>query len=96
MGVLESMGVPEPQWILEKTEGGRLFWRRDTEEKRRVKFRCDVDVKEFHRAAHELEECDWSSQLTYGYQFLNISLTCAFCIAITVVLPWYILLGKRS
>ncbi|XP_022189585.2 uncharacterized protein LOC111048054 [Nilaparvata lugens] len=52
----------EPDWILDRRDSGRLFWRRDssgagaeagTTASNRVKFRCDVEILEFLRSEHE-------------------------------------------
>lgn len=58
----------------------------------RVKFRDDVEVKEFCRPDHELEEADWVNNLQ-GNNTFTVGVTCVFCIAVTVILPWYILIG---
>lgn len=31
---MEKFGVPEPQWILDRTDSGPLFWRRDQSEQK--------------------------------------------------------------
>lgn len=56
----------------------------------RVKFRYDVEVKEFSRAAHEFEDAEWAKDLEYS-GLLPVFLTCVFCIGITVLLPWYVI-----
>ncbi|KAJ8924715.1 hypothetical protein NQ315_000867 [Exocentrus adspersus] len=90
-----TIGVPEPQWILDQTGSGSLFWRRDSMGKNpRVKFRYEVEVKEFQRAAHELEESEWCHQIESS-SMLTMGMTCLFCITITVILPWYILIGNN-
>ncbi|GJQ67872.1 hypothetical protein Trydic_g16634 [Trypoxylus dichotomus] len=84
---MEKFGVPEPQWILDKAESGWLFWRREpTGNNARVKFRDDVEVVEFCRSEHELEEVEWPDNLqrTNG---LTMSMAFLFCIAITILLP---------
>ncbi|XP_017787098.1 PREDICTED: uncharacterized protein LOC108569873 [Nicrophorus vespilloides] len=93
MKVMEKFGVPEPQWILDRRDSGPLFWRRDTKEnKSRVKFRCDVEVLEFSRGEHELEEIEWPQNLQTSSN-LTMGMTLVMCIAITVLLPWYIIIG---
>ncbi|XP_060535778.1 uncharacterized protein LOC132707832 [Cylas formicarius] len=83
----------EPDWILERTASGRLYWRRDdgaSPPTRSVKFRHEVEVKEFRRDAHEFREPDWARpRLT----MLNLGVTCAICLTVTVILPWYLLGG---
>lgn len=56
----------------------------------RVKFRFDVEIKEFCRGEHELEAIEWPEELQSSSN-LAMGMTCLFCIAITVFLPWYII-----
>ncbi|RZC42097.1 uncharacterized protein BDFB_006486 [Asbolus verrucosus] len=96
MKVMEKIGaVPEPEWILDRAGSGPLFWRREsTENNSRVKFRYDVEVKEFQRGAHELEDAEWSKCIEET-NTLTMGLTCILCIAVTVMLPWYIMIGTN-
>lgn len=55
----------------------------------RVKFRFDVEIKEFCRKEYELEDAEWAQDLPQS-SHLTMGMTCLFCIAITVFLPWYI------
>ncbi|KAG8338086.1 hypothetical protein J6590_009370 [Homalodisca vitripennis] len=54
----------DPNWILDRRNSGKLFWRRDSGgERKRVKFRCDVEVLEYLRAeAERSHEHDWSDE----------------------------------
>jgi hypothetical protein len=52
----------------------------------------DVEVKEFQRGAHELEDAEWSMCIQES-NTLSMGLTCIICIAVTVMLPWYIMVG---
>ncbi|KAK4873096.1 hypothetical protein RN001_015125 [Aquatica leii] len=81
----------EPRWMLDRLDCGSLYWRRDNAgDKSRVKFRYDVEVKEFRKGEHEDMVADWieykesSSNLTMG-------MTAILCVMITVFLPWYII-----
>lgn len=97
---MEKFGVPEPQWILANTEAGR-FWRRedndndDTSKKCRVSFRCEPDIREFLRGEHELQEIEWPDDMNAPGSFI-MCMTCLFCIAISVILPWYIIGGGTT
>lgn len=53
--------LQDPNWILDRRNSGKLFWRRASlSEKNRVKFRCDVEVLEFLKSDAEHTQ-DWSS-----------------------------------
>jgi len=55
-----AAAMKDPNWILDRRNSGRLFWRRDSlSDRRRVKFRCDVEVLEFLKS--EAERSGWSS-----------------------------------
>ncbi|XP_044269938.1 uncharacterized protein LOC123014746 isoform X1 [Tribolium madens] len=85
--------VPEPEWILDRTGTGPLYWRRESPEcNSRVKFRFDVEVKEFQRSAHEFEDLEWSRCIEDS-NTLTMGLACIICITVTVMLPWYIMVG---
>ncbi|KAJ8956031.1 hypothetical protein NQ318_006307 [Aromia moschata] len=60
-----------------------------------VKFRYDVEVKEFQRGAHELEDAEWHRHHLQGSDIFSMGVTCLFCITVTVLLPWYILIGSN-
>lgn len=95
--MIESFGVAdsEPQWILDRaTETGPLFWRADgtTGKQTRVKFRCEVEVKEFRPEKHEFDfEEYWSEDQLPESSPLTMGMTGLFCMAITVMLPWYLM-----
>uniref|UniRef100_A0A1B6DIK8 Uncharacterized protein n=1 Tax=Clastoptera arizonana TaxID=38151 RepID=A0A1B6DIK8_9HEMI len=70
----------EPNWILDRRDSGRFFWRRascnstqsDTEEtpkykprSNRVKFRYDVEVLEFLKSDDVNDDDRWSSDEDY-------------------------------
>ncbi|XP_074034366.1 uncharacterized protein [Leptinotarsa decemlineata] len=93
MRSVEKFCLREPEWILDRIGSGPLFWRRDSSETNsRVRFRYDVDVKEFHRPSHELEDNSWLEQ---GAEILTASLCVTFCITVTVFLPWFLLVAKN-
>lgn len=78
----------EPKWSLDRRESsGQLFWRRDAS---KVKFRCEVEVLEYVKDPIE-------DQHTYDNDTLNktsllvVCVTCAAALAVTVVLPWYLM-----
>ncbi|XP_050295327.1 uncharacterized protein LOC126735401 [Anthonomus grandis grandis] len=90
----ENFKVPEPEWILDKNGNGHLIWRRDIEDKdsSRVKFKHDVEIKEFHRKSYELMEPPWTQEIDSPNIF-SMSFTCLVCVTISLVIPWYILSG---
>ncbi|XP_075217609.1 uncharacterized protein LOC142322425 [Lycorma delicatula] len=57
-----------PNWILDRRDSGKLFWRRDSAGipsengtvVNRVKFRCDVEILEFFKSEEETAE-DYST-----------------------------------
>ncbi|XP_022915791.1 uncharacterized protein [Onthophagus taurus] len=93
MEIMENITAPEPHWILDQAESGSMYWRRDpAENKARVRFRYDVEIREFYRNDHELEEIEWpEKQLTPAHNTLTTMSMTLFCIAVTVLLPWYIM-----
>lgn len=56
----------------------------------RVKFLCEVDVKEFYRAEHEMDDTDINDDTNESRGIVTL-MTGVFCVAITVMLPWYII-----
>lgn len=53
----------DPNWILDRRDSGRLFWRRESavpsdngSAVNRVKFRCDVEILEFMKSDEEIAE----------------------------------------
>ncbi|CAH0546827.1 unnamed protein product [Brassicogethes aeneus] len=96
MEVMDKLVIPEPQWILDRSGSGPAFWRRDNGNNQRVKFRHDVEVKEFCRGDHELEETYIRNIDEFqGANMFTMGVTCIFCVAVTVLLPWYLLLGTN-
>lgn len=55
-----------------------------------MKFLDEVDVKEFYRAEHEMEEDETPEDL-HNANSLAALMVGVFCIAFTVILPWYII-----
>ncbi|XP_030760784.1 uncharacterized protein LOC115885885 [Sitophilus oryzae] len=90
----ENFKVPEPEWILDQNGNGPMFWRRDISEEQssRVKFKHDVEIKEFHRNPHELLEPLWTQEIQTPTAFTT-SMACIVCLTVSLVLPWYILGG---
>ncbi|CAB0014708.1 unnamed protein product [Nesidiocoris tenuis] len=89
--------VQHPNWILDRRDSGFLFWRRETtEESKRVKFRCEVEILEFWPTEEE-------RALKRGYQKYNqvercgdipppSALVCAVCLCAmlaTVSYSWF-------
>ncbi|KAF5300684.1 hypothetical protein FQA39_LY11046 [Lamprigera yunnana] len=76
----------EPDWTLDRSNSGSLYWRRDS---RRVSFRYDVEVREFSKAEDEdAVERPEHDQITHN---VTMGITAILCVAITVFLPWYII-----
>lgn len=94
---LEQFCVPEPKWILDRQGSGQgeLFWRREAASKCRVKFRFDVEIKEFCRQEHEFSDPDpqllHQLYLEEATDRITMGITCLVCMAVTVLLPWYII-----
>lgn len=84
---------PEPIWSLDRRESGHLFWRRDSS---KVKFRCDVEVLEFVKDDFEDEQILVNGDLqafrseTMSHP-LVVCATCICAIAVTVLLPWFLI-----
>jgi hypothetical protein len=84
---------PEPIWSLDRRESGHLFWRRESS---KVKFRCEVEVLEFEKDPAEDEQILVSGDL---HAFRNetmshplvVCATCICAIAVTVLLPWFLI-----
>lgn len=85
---------PEPIWCLDRRESGHLFWRRDAS---KVKFRCEVEVLEFVKDPAEDELILVNGDLNNTFRSEAIShpiVVCATCIcaiAVTVLLPWFLI-----
>ncbi|XP_028150313.1 uncharacterized protein LOC114343675 [Diabrotica virgifera virgifera] len=88
---VEQLCLKEPQWILDRKDSGPLFWRRDSSETARVKFRYEVDIKEFQRGEHEFEEQFWPEP---DSPVISTSMSVMFCITVTVILPWLLFAQK--
>ncbi|KAK9881552.1 hypothetical protein WA026_016429 [Henosepilachna vigintioctopunctata] len=86
----QALGTLEPQWILDETNNGISFWRRKTQIQDRisVKFLQEVQVIEFEKLEPENED-DW-----YTHEIIAIALTFLICLAIGLVLPWYLVVGR--
>lgn len=85
---------PEPIWCLDRRESGHLFWRREAS---KVKFRCEVEVLEFVKDPSEDELILVNGNLNNTFRSETIShpiVVCATCIcaiAVTVLLPWFLI-----
>lgn len=86
---MESFTIQEPKWRLDRRDSGHFFWRQDSE-KSRVKFRCDVDVREFRRPDYERDIYQWDYPEENNHP-LVMGFTCAFCLIVTVLLPYLML-----
>ncbi|KAG5898389.1 hypothetical protein JTB14_030367 [Gonioctena quinquepunctata] len=93
MKAVDTLYFKEPQWILDRNGSGPLFWRRESNETNpRVKFRYDVDVKEFQRSPGEIEnETCWLDQ---NSNFLSTGMSVMICVTITIILPWFIFVSN--
>lgn len=60
----------------------------------RVKFRHDVEIKEFIRSDYEMEDTYLSND-NQETNVLTMGMTCLICVTFTVLLPWYILIGTN-
>ncbi|CAG9854475.1 unnamed protein product [Phyllotreta striolata] len=89
---VENLCVKEPQWILDKKDSGTLYWRRNSSQNARVKFRYEVEVKEFQRSEHEFEIPFWLEPSDSS--IISTGVSVMFCITITVILPWLLFVDK--
>uniref|UniRef100_A0AAG5D800 Protein with signal anchor n=1 Tax=Anopheles atroparvus TaxID=41427 RepID=A0AAG5D800_ANOAO len=86
----------EPVWCLDRRDSGHLFWRRESS---KVKFRCDVEVLEFTKDPYEDQLLITDSDLHRAKHdeagalsnMLVVCATCVAAIAVTVVLPWFLI-----
>uniref|UniRef100_A0A182JTX7 Protein with signal anchor n=1 Tax=Anopheles christyi TaxID=43041 RepID=A0A182JTX7_9DIPT len=103
---MESMTIsaippPEPVWCLDRRDSGHLFWRRESS---KVKFRYDVEVLEFTKDPYEDQLLITDSELNRAKQqqqqqqqagvvsnMIVVCVTCVAAIAVTVVLPWFLI-----
>ncbi|XP_029725896.1 uncharacterized protein LOC109419676 [Aedes albopictus] len=96
MDTMTISAIPpqEPIWCLERRDSGHLFWRRESS---KVKFRYDVEVLEFTKDPCEDQLLITDSEMkdkTDHHQLSNMLVVCATCvaaIAVTVVLPWFLI-----
>lgn len=85
---------PEPIWCLDRRESGHLFWRRESS---KVKFRCEVEVLEFVKDPCEDEQflVNGDCNNTFRNQTIShplvVCATCICAIAVTVLLPWFLI-----
>lgn len=92
---ISAIPPAEPIWCLERRDSGHLFWRRESS---KVKFRYDVEVLEFTKDPGEdqllitdSEQREKSNQRHQMSQMLVVCATCVAAIAVTVVLPWFLI-----
>lgn len=92
---ISAIPPAEPIWCLERRDSGHLFWRRESS---KVKFRYDVEVLEFTKDPGEdqllitdSEQREKSDQRHQMSQMLVVCATCVAAIAVTVVLPWFLI-----
>lgn len=60
----------------------------------RVRFKHDVEVKEFHRKSYELIEPPWVREAP-PTNVMSMGMTCLVCVTVTLILPWYLLGGRN-
>lgn len=90
---ISAIPTQEPIWCLERRDSGHLFWSRESS---KVKFRYDVEVLEFTRDPGEdqLLITDSEHREHNERHLSNMLVVCATCvaaIAVTVVLPWFLI-----
>uniref|UniRef100_A0A8W7Q3Y5 Uncharacterized protein n=1 Tax=Anopheles coluzzii TaxID=1518534 RepID=A0A8W7Q3Y5_ANOCL len=83
---ISAIPPPEPVWCLDRRDSGHLFWRRESS---KVKFRYDVEVLEFTKDPYEDQLLITDSELSRAKQ--QQCVTCVAAIAVTVVLPWFLI-----
>lgn len=97
MDTMTISAIPpqEPIWCLERRDSGHLFWRRESS---KVKFRYDVEVLEFTKDPCEdqllITDSELKDKSDHHHQLSNMLVVCATCvaaIAVTVVLPWFLI-----
>lgn len=99
MDTMTISAIPpqEPIWCLERRDSGHLFWRRESS---KVKFRYDVEVLEFTKDPCEdqllIQDSEHKAKSDHQHhqQLSNMLVVCATCvaaIAVTVVLPWFLI-----
>lgn len=95
---ISAIPPAEPIWCLERRESGHLFWRRESS---KVKFRYDVEVLEFTKDPGEDQLLITDSEHHHRgvnrdgerhlSQMIVVCATCVAAIAVTVVLPWFLI-----
>lgn len=80
-------------WRIDRRESGHLFWRREAS---KVKFRCEVEVLEYVKDPAENDSLilvNGDLNNTFTSQMNQPMFVCATClaIAVTVVLPWFLI-----
>jgi hypothetical protein len=81
-------------WSLDRRESGHLFWRREAS---KVKFRCEVEVLEYVKDPAENDSLilvNGDINNTFKSQMNHPIVVCATCfaaIAVTVLLPWFLI-----
>ncbi|XP_044734913.1 uncharacterized protein LOC123297350 [Chrysoperla carnea] len=90
MEAMDAISIQEPKWRLDRRDSGHLFWRQDSQ-KSKVKFRCDVDIREFHRQDYERDIHYWDYPEEGGSHPVVMGITCAVCLMVTVMLPYFII-----
>lgn len=93
---ISAIPPAEPIWCLERRDSGHLFWRRESS---KVKFRYDVEVLEFTKDPGEDQLLITDSENHHQHhgdqrhlsQMIVVCATCVAAIAVTVVLPWFLI-----
>lgn len=93
---ISAIPPAEPIWCLERRDSGHLFWRRESS---KVKFRYDVEVLEFTRTEFEdqllITDSEHREKTDHHRnqmsQMIVVCATCVAAIAVTVVLPWFLI-----
>lgn len=95
---ISAIPPAEPIWCLERRDSGHLFWSRESS---KVKFRYDVEVLEFTKDPCEDQLLIQDSESSHNHHserhLSNMIVVCATCvaaIAVTVVLPWFLIGGS--
>lgn len=81
----------EPEWLLERRDSGRLFWRREAS---KVRFRNEVEVLEYEKDPTE-HMIDYTGG-NHPRSLVFVAGTFMVVVAITVGLPWLLIGGVGS
>ncbi|XP_012251631.1 uncharacterized protein LOC105683540 [Athalia rosae] len=89
--MMTRMLLQEPGWKLDR-KGSALFLRRDSTQlgSARVRFRCDVEIREFERDEDNYVDSETVDDAASPFAM------CASCLAalcVTVILPWLLIGG---